>query len=210
MTFWQGPTSHEAAPLTMTLLQPWPAPSSVRPALGLPVLGTPTTGAAGRPDPFERSLLDQRPALEAFARRLHGGGADAEDLVQETLLKALAARHQFTPGTRLKSWLFTIMRNTFNTRCRRAAVQPQSMGLDIESMASTPATQTTLLWSRQVIARLVNDLSPDHREVLILIPVMGLSYEHVAAIHGCPVGTVKSRLSRARAALAQLAGGTAP
>lgn len=159
---------------------------------------------------FLRELLASRPALCAFARRLARQEPDAEDLVQETILRALAARDRFAPGTNLKSWLFTIMRNCFNTRWRRSLRESLPGSEAIEAGASTPSTQAARLWAQEALHRLIHDLSPAHREILILVPLRGLGYEEAAAACGCSVGTVKSRLSRARAALAALADGTEP
>ena len=153
---------------------------------------------------LEPDILALRPALHAFARRLTKQESDAEDLVQDTILKALAARHRFEPGTNLRAWLFTIMRNTFNTGWRRSCREVVTASEVIELSGLRPATQETDLWARQAAARLLHDLSPAHREILILIPVQGLCYEEAAKVLGCSVGTVKSRLNRARAALAAL------
>ena len=153
---------------------------------------------------FANDLLALRPALQAFARRLTNQACDADDLVQETLMRALRAQHLFGEGTNLKSWLFTIMRNTFITRWRRSSREVTTEADAINFMAITPATQETLLWAQQVAGLLLHHLSPTHRDVLILISVQGLSYEDVAQMSGCAVGTVKSRVSRARASLAAL------
>ena len=154
---------------------------------------------------FIDSVLALRPALQAFARRLTNQDCDAEDLVQDTVLRALAARHHFTAGTNLKAWLFTIMRNTFNTRWRRSLREVTTGPEVIEIRMVTPAMQESLLWAREAASHLINHLSPAHRKILILIPVQGVSYEEAAQICGCSVGTVKSRLNRARAALMALA-----
>lgn len=159
---------------------------------------------------FVGEVLALRPALCAFARRLSRQETDAEDLVQDTILKALAARDSFSAGTNLKAWLFTIMRNAFNTSWRRAQRECLPGPEVLEAGAVTPATQATELWARQAIGRLLHDLSPAHREILILIPVMGLAYEDAAEVCGCSVGTVKSRLNRARAALSGLVDGEDP
>ena len=159
---------------------------------------------------FERDVLILRPALCAFARRLQRQESDAEDLVQDTLLRALAARERFQEGTNLKAWLFTIMRNSFNTGWRRSCRETMPGPEAIEAGAVWPATQGTSLWARETMERLLHDLSPAHREILILIPVLGLGYEEAAVVCGCSVGTVKSRLSRARAALAALVGEDPP
>ena len=158
---------------------------------------------------FANDLLALRPALQAFARRLTSQACDAEDLVQETILRALHARHLFAEGTNLKSWLFTIMRNSFITRWRRSQREVPTGSEMIEFMVVTPATQDSLLWAREVAEQLLHHLSPTHREVLILVSVQGLSYEDVAQMSGCAVGTVKSRMNRARAALAALVGESA-
>ncbi|TNC75014.1 sigma-70 family RNA polymerase sigma factor [Rubellimicrobium roseum] len=159
---------------------------------------------------FDQEVLDLRPALVAFARRLLRQEADVEDLVQETIVKALAARHRFREGTNLKAWLFTIMRNSFNTRWRRSRRETTPGSEVIELGAVMPSTQATDLWARQALERLMKDLSPAHREILILIPVMGLGYEDAAEVCNCSIGTVKSRLNRARMALAALVGGSEP
>ena len=158
---------------------------------------------------FVDDLLELRPALQAFARRLTNQVCDAEDLVQETVLRALRARHLFAEGTNLKSWLFTIMRNAFVTGWRRSQREVPTGSELIEFMMVTPATQDSLLWARQVTEQLLHHLSPTHRDVLILVSVQGLSYEDVAQRSGCAVGTVKSRMNRARAALAALVGESA-
>jgi RNA polymerase sigma factor (sigma-70 family) len=164
---------------------------------------------AGGSSGFESEVLALRPALWAFARRLHRQDSDAEDLVQDTILRALDARDRFQDGTNLKAWLFTIMRNSFNTRWRKSRretmASPEVIEL-LEAGTATPATQGTSLWARETMDRLLRDLSPSHREILILIPVMGLGYEDAAEVCGCSIGTVKSRLNRARAALAALVG----
>ena len=152
------------------------------------------------PSRFEHDVLALRPTLCAFAQRLSRQEPDTEDLVQETVLRALAARDQFLASTNLKAWLFTIMRNSFNSRWRRALRETIPGSEAIEARSVTPDTQTTDIWAREAIDRLLHDLSPAHRE--ILIPVLDLSYEDAAKACGCSMGTVKSRLNRARAALA--------
>ncbi|EYD76941.1 RNA polymerase, sigma-24 subunit, ECF subfamily [Rubellimicrobium mesophilum DSM 19309] len=159
---------------------------------------------------FEQEVLALRPALCAFARRLARQESDAEDLVQDTILRALAARARFREGSNLKAWLFTIMRNAFNTGWRRSRRETLPGPEAIEAGVVTPALQGTGLWARETMGRLLHDLSPAHREILILVPVLGLGYEEAAEVCGCSVGTIKSRLSRARAALAVLAGEAGP
>ncbi len=153
---------------------------------------------------FVREVLALRPALRAFAYRLTRQEADAEDLVQDTILRALGAQDRFQEGTNLKAWLFTITRNAFNTRWRRSRRESLPGDEVIAASAVTPGTQAETLWAREAIERLLHDLSPAHREILILVPVLGLDYEDAAEVCGCSVGTVKSRLNRARAALIAL------
>jgi RNA polymerase sigma-70 factor, ECF subfamily len=98
------------------------------------------------------------------------------------------------------------MRNSFNTRWRRSRREVTTGAEVIETACVAPATQEDTLWARQSLGCVLHGLSPAHREILILIPVRGLSYEDAARLCGCSVGTVKSRLNRARAALATLTG----
>lgn len=156
--------------------------------------------SAPSPD-FAAAVLALRPALVAFGRRLARDETDAEDLAQETIVKALAAEGRFEPGTRLRSWLLTILRNSFNTRYVRSRRETLPGPAMFEFALSTPATQGSDLASGRTLDLLLDRLSPAHREVLVLIPVLGLAYEEVAELCGCKVGTVKSRLNRARRAL---------
>lgn len=143
------------------------------------------------------NLVALLPALRAFARTFCRDKTNADDLVQETLAKALSNMDQFEPGTRMKSWLFTIMRNTFYTSIK--VYKRELPGL-IDCVAASPATEASQEWC--VRSREVHDaitrLPPHHREVLVLVGVLGTSYEETAEICGCAVGTVKSRLNRAR------------
>lgn len=148
----------------------------------------------------EISIVELIPALRAFARSLCRNPTDADDLVQETLVRAIAALDSFEPGTRLKSWLFTIMRNAFYTRVAKERRQPPGL---VDCVSSRAVQESPQEWSatfeefRTALERL-----PRHqREVLVLIGMLGESYEDAAMICGCAVGTVKSRLNRARAAL---------
>ena len=148
----------------------------------------------------EGEIVDLIPALQAFARTLCRSRADADDLVQETLVRAIAKLDSFEPGTRLKSWLFTIMRNAFFTRLAKDRRQP----LGVVDCASSRAVQESPQeWSASFseLTAALGRLPPPQREVVVLIGMLGESYEETAAICGCAVGTVKSRLNRARAAL---------
>ncbi|WP_390919488.1 MULTISPECIES: sigma-70 family RNA polymerase sigma factor [Neorhizobium] len=137
------------------------------------------------------------PALRAFARTFCRNTTDADDLVQETLMKALANLDKFEPGTKLKSWLFTIMRNTFYTRAK--VLGREAPGIEENVSGDTPieASQETTARAREV-QRALQKLPPHYREVLTLVAILGESYEAAAEICDCAVGTVKSRLNRAR------------
>lgn len=142
------------------------------------------------------------PHLRAFARFLTGNRERADDLVQDAVVRALTAAHQFQPGTNFKAWMFTILRNIFydQLRQRRFEMEP----IDDRALSqSTPAVQEVKLHVRD-FDRAFQTLTPDQREVLILVGASGFSYEDAAEICGCAVGTIKSRVSRARAELAQV------
>jgi RNA polymerase sigma-70 factor (ECF subfamily) len=140
------------------------------------------------------------PALRAFARSLCRNDADADDLVQDALTRAIANIHRYEPGTRLKSWLFTITRNAFYNRLEKEKRRPPA-SIDNERGAHAAPQE----WSAHFadFRAAFRRLPPQQREVLLLIGMLGESYEDTATICGCAVGTVKSRLNRARAALIQ-------
>jgi RNA polymerase sigma-70 factor (ECF subfamily) len=156
------------------------------------------------PDPALRDeLLAAVPSLRAFAISLCGHVDRADDLVQDTLLRALSNIHRFQRGTNLNAWLFTILRNLFHSEYRkrrrevedpdgsyagRLKVQPeQGSRLDFEDF-------------RSALAKLPHD----QREALLLVGASGFSYEEAAEICGCAIGTIKSRVNRARSRLAGL------
>jgi RNA polymerase sigma-70 factor (ECF subfamily) len=149
------------------------------------------------------------PALRAFARTFYRNPNDADDLVQDTLAKALANLDKFAPGTRLKSWLFTIMRNTFYTRIK---VYMREAPAAADCISSRPSMEASQEWSvRSLEVRdAINRLPQHHREVLVLIGVLGTSYEDAAAICNCAVGTIKSRLNRARMSVLEDLGESSP
>jgi RNA polymerase sigma factor (sigma-70 family) len=145
----------------------------------------------------DASIVELLPALRAFARTFYRDPNDADDLVQDTLLKALRSFDSFEPNTRLKSWMFTIMRNTFYTRVKVYAREAPG-GADC--VATQPAIEASQEWSirSREVRDAINRLPSHHREVLVLIGVLGVSYEETAKICGCAMGTIKSRLNRAR------------
>ncbi|MCC5969182.1 MAG: sigma-70 family RNA polymerase sigma factor [Pararhodobacter sp.] len=149
------------------------------------------------------------PALRAFAWSFHTNPTDADDLVQETLTKALTKIHQFRPGTSLKSWLFTIMRNTFCTQYKIAVRESPGAADCVASQVGCIPRQE---WSmrQQELSNAICVLPRSQREVIMLIGVLGLSYKEAAEICECEIGTVKSRLNRARLRLLEDLGEGSP
>jgi RNA polymerase sigma-70 factor, ECF subfamily len=143
------------------------------------------------------------PALRAFAWSLSHNASDADDLVQDTLIKAWTNRDKFEDGTNLRAWLFTILRNTYYTNVvrRRREVRDED-GVHAATLTS-PASQD---WSVAMTAleAALKRLPDEHREALILVGGAGLTYEEAAEICGCALGTIKSRVNRARGRLLKL------
>jgi RNA polymerase sigma-70 factor, ECF subfamily len=154
-------------------------------------------------DGVRETMLGAVPRLRAFAISLCGNVDKADDLVQETLLRALSHIDQFEPGTNMSAWLFTILRNLFRSdyRKRRREVEDDD-GSYAESLKSQPE-QTGRLELDELPAALAK-LPADQREAVVLVGASGLSYEEAADICGCPIGTIKSRVNRARGRLAEL------
>jgi RNA polymerase sigma-70 factor (ECF subfamily) len=155
-------------------------------------------------DPALRDqILAAIPSLRAFAISLSGNVDRADDLVQETILRALANIHSFQPGTNLPAWLFTILRNLFRSeyRKRRREVEDAD-GSFAQTLKSNPDQIGRIEFQefRQALA----ELPSDQREALILVGASGFSYEEAADICECAVGTIKSRVNRARSRLAKL------
>lgn len=150
-----------------------------------------------------QEVLAAIPGLRAFAISLCGNVDRADDLVQEALLRALANIHSFQPGTNMSAWLFTILRNHFRSeyRKRRREVE-DSDGHYAESLTSHPEQHGHLELTefRKALAK----LPEEQREALILVGASGFSYEEASEICGCAIGTVKSRVNRARTRLAEL------
>src|ERR1700755_2820388 len=149
---------------------------------------------------FKSELLALIPFLRAFARSLTGNQEGADDLAQETLVKAWQRRATFIPGTNLKAWLFTILRNQFYSDRRRAWRQAP---WDQEAAERIPGGGEDQMFSAELsdTARALRCLSDEQREALILVGAGGFSYEDAAAICKRAVGTVKSRGARARKTL---------
>jgi RNA polymerase sigma-70 factor (ECF subfamily) len=150
------------------------------------------------------AMLPLVPQLRGYARALTAGNPDlADDLVQDTLMLALQAWERFTPGTNLKAWLFQILHNRFCSVVSRRHVRAEIGVDDLSWRASVPAFQEIRPEVREFKLAFAR-LTPAHREVLVLHAVQGLPYEQIAEICGCEVGTVKSRINRARNVLKQI------
>jgi RNA polymerase sigma-70 factor (ECF subfamily) len=143
------------------------------------------------------------PALRAFAWSLSHNGSDADDLVQDTLIKAWTNRDKFETGTNLRAWLFTILRNTYYTSVLRRRREVRDEQGEYAGALKAAPTQDWSVAMRSLQAAL-RRLPDEHREALILVGAAGLSYEEAAQICGCALGTIKSRVNRARARLLKI------
>ena len=155
-------------------------------------------------DPTLRdTMLAAVPSLRAFGISLCGNVDRADDLVQETLLRALANIESFQPGTNMSAWLFTILRNLFRSeyRKRRREVEDAD-GSYAETLKTQPEQTSRVEFEEFRVA--LSKLPDDQREALILVGASGFSYEEAAEICGCAVGTIKSRVNRARTRLSHL------
>lgn len=152
---------------------------------------------------FKEQLAAVIPHLRAFGRSLSGNRDTADDLVQETLLKAWAARQRFQAGTNMRAWTFIILRNLFLSQMRRARFKGEWDEVAAAKILSAPATQ-----DRHVelgdMQRALMQLPQPQREALILVGAGGFAYEEAAQICDCAVGTIKSRVARGRVALEAL------
>jgi RNA polymerase sigma-70 factor (ECF subfamily) len=152
---------------------------------------------------WRNEVVAMIPALRAFAWSLSHNGSDADDLVQDTLIKAWSNRDKFEPGTNLRAWLFTILRNTYYTQIIRRRREVRDETGEYANNVRTPPTQDWSIAMRALQAGLAQ-LPDEHREALILVGAAGLSYEEAAEICGCALGTIKSRVNRARARLLKI------
>ncbi len=147
--------------------------------------------------------------LRAFAMSLSRNHAAADDLVQDTIVKAWSNFEKFTLGTDLRAWLFTILRNTFYSNRRKASREVADPdGIHAGNLSVLPQHDGRLAFREFLVA--FNELSAEHREVLILVGANGYSYEEAAGMMGVATGTAKSRANRARARLCELMGMTGP
>jgi RNA polymerase sigma-70 factor (ECF subfamily) len=152
---------------------------------------------------FRDLILGAIPSLRAFAISLTNDPVRADDLVQDTILRAWSNAERFESGTNINAWLFTILRNLFHSEYRKQRREVEDAdGSYAARLRTHPEQQAHLDFDdfRSALAK----LSADHREALLLVGAEGLSYEEAAAVCGVAVGTIKSRVNRARARLAEL------
>jgi RNA polymerase sigma-70 factor, ECF subfamily len=147
---------------------------------------------------FHRLIEGEIPRLRRYARALTRSADRADDLVQETLMRAIAKAHLWQTGTDIRAWLFTIMHNQHVNMVRRA--MRDGANVDIEQLSSALVAITDPTASRQLreLENALSRLRDEHREVILLVGLEGLPYEAAAQILDVPVGTVRSRLSRGR------------
>lgn len=181
----------------MGMAQPVPRPD--------PAGGQQQDGAEDRHAAFRRELLAAIPKLRAFALSLASHADYADDLVQETLMKAWNHQHSFQDGTNIRAWLFTILRNAYFSQLRKRRREVEDADGDYAGGVTVPASQESQLDMADLRIAL-HQLPDDQREAVVLVGASGFSYQEVAGICGVPVGTVKSRVNRARNKLAVLLG----
>jgi RNA polymerase sigma-70 factor (ECF subfamily) len=158
---------------------------------------------AGADREFTRALLETAPSLRAFAISLTGQIEKADDLVQDTLMRAWASADSFQQGSSLRAWLFTILRNSFTSQYRKRRREVEDVDGELASFMSSPPEQeghVALDDLRTALAKLPDE----QREAVLLVGASGFSYEEAAEITEVAIGTVKSRVNRARVRLAQL------
>jgi RNA polymerase sigma-70 factor, ECF subfamily len=150
---------------------------------------------------FHDLLEPQIPRLRRYSRALTRDTQRADDLVQDTLVRALMKQDRWEPGTNLRAWLFTLMHNQFVNNVRRA--NRETGAIDIDDVSSSLVATTDPTASRQLyeLERALGQLAAEQREVILLVGLEGFSYEDAAKILAVPVGTVRSRLSRGRESL---------
>jgi len=155
---------------------------------------------------FARLLEAQLPRLRRYARALTRDPSRADDLVQDTRVRALDKQHLYQDGTNLRAWLFTLMHNQHVNNARRNVREDNS--LDVDTVAAHLVAVTDPTASRQLreLDEAIGKLAMEQRQVILLIGLEGMSYEEAAVILDVPIGTVRSRLSRGREALRRLMG----
>jgi RNA polymerase sigma-70 factor (ECF subfamily) len=162
---------------------------------------------SARMNDFARLVEVEIPRLRRYARALHRWDVStADDLVQDTLVRAVAKQHLWQPGTNLRAWLFTVMHNQYVNHVRRAAREGTTVDIDdVHNVLVSPSDPTVSLLLRD-LSRGLARLQVEQRQTILLIGLEGMSYEEVAQILCIPIGTVRSRLSRGRLQLRQIMG----
>jgi len=150
---------------------------------------------------FERDVVPQLGQLYPAALRMTRNPTDAEDLVQEALGRALGRIHQWEQGTDLQAWLFTILHNQYVSRVRREARERAVIELQKCSPRLLPEQQQITRLELRDLRRAIAELSEEQRSAILFVGLEGMRYDHAAAVLNLPVGTVRSRVARARATL---------
>jgi RNA polymerase sigma-70 factor, ECF subfamily len=151
------------------------------------------------------AIVGMIPQLRVFARSLARNPATADDLVQDTIVKTLSSIASFQAGSNLRAWMFTILRNTFYSDLRKNRREVEDADGEHAARLTEPPRQNAAV-DLADFKRVFAELCDDHREVLTLVGGAGCSYEEAAEICNCPVGTIKSRMNRARRRLGELMG----
>lgn len=204
----QAPSRHDTAPVTSSDTSRFTPDTTHSDTCPAPVQTDSTPPVDRTPHSDEiQNMVAEIPALRRFGRVLAGTQSGADDLVQDTLERAIQKFHLYQPGTKLRLWLFTIMRNLFLDHYRKQ----RKMTLIASEMTHRHLShrmpdQFDKLVHNDLLTQL-NALKPEYRELLMLVGVQGLSYEQAAEMTGVPLGTVRSRLFRARNLLAQMVEG---
>jgi len=155
---------------------------------------------------FAGLLEEQIPRMRRYAVALTRNHDRADDLVQSALVRAIAKQHLFKPGTNLRAWLFTLLHNQHVNEVRRSVNQGISIDLEDASKDLVAVADTSAPRQLKELDEAIGRLPVEQRQVILLVGLEGMAYEDVAAILMVPIGTVRSRLSRGRAALRQLMG----
>jgi RNA polymerase sigma-70 factor (ECF subfamily) len=175
-------------------------------------MGSKPTNSATARQRFEAVALPHLDAVYSAALRLAGNPDDAKDLLQDTILRAYRFFDQFAPGSNCRSWLLTILYNNFRNQVRRRSLHPMTAldeecaenteaGLMLDGMSDNPEEIVAQRWIGRHLEAAINGLPLEFREPMLLVDVQELSYPEVAQVLNIPLGTVKSRVSRARALL---------
>lgn len=161
--------------------------------------------SAGPPAEFQESLSALIPNLRAFARSLSRSADEADDLVQEALVKAWKNWNHFAPGSNLKAWVFTILRNAYLSERRKRKNEVQDVDGELSKQLAVKSGQLAHMEFID-FQKAFDQLPEEQKEALVLIGAEGFAYEEAALMCGCAVGTMKSRVNRARTRLAELMG----